>query len=65
MKQKLIAFMKNAREFIVEGLKVIAISITTMAGIFVVGAFGGAYAAKIGLFKPLDILLKLAQQCAN
>lgn len=65
MKQKLIAFMNHMREIIVEWLKFIALWIACMLTMFTLGIFGSVCAYKIGLFKPLEVLMDIAQKYAN
>ena len=65
MKQKFKAFTKLALKYAVEGIKFISIQIALISAMFAAGIFGSAFAYKIGLFRPLEVLMDIAHKYMN
>ena len=65
MKQKFKAFTKLTMKYAVEGIKFASIYIAVMLAMFAAGIFGAAFVYRFGLFRPLEVLMDMAQKYMN
>ena len=65
MKQKFRAFTKLTMKYTVEGIKFASIYIAVMLAMFAAGIFGSAFLYRFGLFRPLEVLMDMAQKYMN
>ena len=65
MKSKFTAFIKRSPKYAVEGIKFVSIYIAVMLAMFAAGIFGSAFLYRFGLFRPLEVLMDMAQKYMN